>query len=559
MTKKHEQKQKKEKSLPALPFKNQLTNGVILLLILALFSLSAFFMTDKILEPTNLGKLLPAEQTIGFLTIDINSLQNDITLPSDYILNYDNLSKMVASYLNQESFDMLGEWFDGQSAIAFLSDPDGNMDKIYFLGYQDRTKALDFLKTLSAPGEQLASENYEGVTIYSYPTSQNLNVAFISGYMVLSDDASNLELVIDSNKGSASNLKTLANYNTVADNLPYEPTILTFWNIQKYPDIIESYVPIYEVVPEALIKPILAIFTGFGAAVQASEEGFYVQTYTSVEKELLEDNYYLSFPTKYNAGLSAFIPENPTIFIGGLNLRSETERTFEIFDEFHPSASLILQGVLDGVSKKFFGKQINFEEEIYPLLEEEYALSIYKNVEGGKEYLCLLELENQEEKMIYIDTIKKGFLEKQVYSDPYIQTYTLGDGTTGQEIVADPVEILNEKISYEDVEIDKFYLSNDDILGYMTVFDDKFAFATDLDILRKSIDLMKTPNGSLQNSADMDSINALMGSADESSFIDISALKDSEFWGQSFFSAFSSLSSTKNFFDDGVATFHLLK
>jgi len=556
VAKKHEQKQKKQKTLP---FKNQLINGGVLLLVLLIFSLTAFFMTDKILEPTNLGKLLPSEQTIGFITLDVKSLKEDIVLPADYVLNPDNLSNMIASYLNEESFDILTSWFDGQAAIAFLSDPDKNMDKVYFLGYGDRASAIDFLETLLAPEEKLESENYEGVTIYSYPISQNLNVAFISGYMVLSDDKANLELIIDSNKGDASNLKTLANYNTVADNLPYEPTILTFWNIQKYPDIIESYVPIYEVVPEALIKPVLAIFTGFGAAVQASEEGFYVQTYTSVEKDLLEDNYYLSFGTKYTADLTAFIPENQAVFIGGLNLRSEAERTFEIFNEFHPSASLILEGVLDGAVKKFFGEDINFEEEVYPLLEDEYALSVYENDDGEEEYLCLLGLGEQEDKLIYIDTIKKSFLEKQVYSDPYVQTYTLGDGTIGQEIVADEVGISNEKISYEDVEIDKFYLSNGDILGYMTVFDNKFAFATDLDILEKSISLMKAPNGSLQNSEDMNSINSIMGSADEASFIDITSLQDSEFWGQSFFSAFSSLSSAKNFFDDGIATFHLLK
>ena len=154
--------------------------------------------------------------------------------------------------------------------------------------------------------------------------------------------------------------------------------------------------------------------------------------------------------------------------------------------------------------------------------------------------------------------MKKGFLEQQIYSEPYVQTYTLEDGTEGKEIVADLAEILSQNITYEDVEITMFYLSNDETLGYMTVFADNFAFATDLEILKYSIDLMKSPDGSLSASTDMEAINAIMLSADEASYIDLSDLRDSEFWGIEFFSAWDGFSSTKNFFDDGVATFHLL-
>lgn len=532
--------------------------GMMLFIILAALGLLAYFIVVKLLEPTNLASILPEEQTVGFVTVDIYDLAANGNLPADYMYSPESLESTVAMYLGQESFDIAQEWFGGQAAMAMLMGTNQETSSVYFLEYSNRALATDFLKSLTMPEEEIEKTNYQGTTIYSYPLGQNFSATFAGNYLVIAEEMSSLELIIDTASGDSSSLKSYSYYNKVADNLPYNATAITFWDIKKYPNIAESYIPIYEIVPESLISPVLAIFPAFGAAMQTSEDGLYVQTYTAVEKELLGGNSYFSFPDKYRANLAQYLPEGEAIFWGGHDLRRQTQRLLEIFNEFQESAGVIFEAVLRAKAQEYFGDNISLQYDIYPLLENEYALSVYIDEEGNKDYLCMLDLVSQDDKLIHIDTLKKGFLEQQIYSEPYVQTYTLEDGTTGKEIVADLAEILSSDLTYEDVDITMFYLSNEETLGYMTLFANTFAFSTDLDILKHSIDLMKGPDGSLSASEDMDAINAIMRSADEASYINLEDFRDSAMWGMNFFSGFSGISSTKNVFDDGVATFHLL-
>src|SRR3989339_28495 len=568
-TKKHEQKtehkvEPKAEHKPAvkkdtLPLKNKLINGAILLIILTAFSLMAIFMAQKVLEPTNLGNILPANQTVAFATINVADLSTKTTLSEDYSLNPANLEKTVAGYLNQESFDLLKSWFGSQIAIALIADTNQSIEKIYFLEYQSRSEAEKFLNSLTVEDESLSRETYEGHTIYSYSLSQNFSACFISNYMVISQNAEILKLIIDSSKGSSSNLKSLSAYNTIADNLPYDATGIAFWNVELYPDLAASYLPIYDMIPEALIAPVMSIFNGFGAAIQANADGFYIQTYTSVDKELLADNSYFSLVKKYNADLATFIPSEPEMFFGGENLQGEIAKTVSVFQQFNESAAIIFEGILRGAIKDYFGDSIDVDDDVYPIFEDEYAISAYENEEGVKKYLILVGLGDSEEKQIHIDTLKQGFLTQQIYSEPYVKTYVLQDGSEGKEVVADLVEILNEQVVYGSNTIDMFYLSNGTSLAYMTVLNNTLAISTDLDLLKQSVDLMNgSGSESFEDTENMLALTSIIGSADEASVIDIGAMKDSEFWGIEFFSPFSSISSGKNFFDDGIATFHML-
>ena len=544
-----------------LSFKNKLINGGILFVILVAFSLMAVFMTQKVLEPTNLGNILPANQTVAFATIDTSELSTKTTLPETYSLNPANLEQTIAGYFDQESFDLLKDWFNSQVAVALMMGTSQEIEKTYFFEYQDRNTALKFLESITTEGEAVNKENYGSYTIYSYSLSQNFSAALIANYLVISEDTDMLKLIIDTAEGDASSLKSLSAYNTVMDNLPYDATGVVFWNVKLYPDLAASYIPIYDIIPEALITPVMAIFTGFGAVIQATPEGFYIQTYTSVDTNLLEDLSYFGFVKKYNANLTAYIPDGPTMFFGGEDIQGEVKKAVSIFKKFNESAAIIFEGVLRGAAKQYFGENIDLEADIYPVLEDEYSISVYQGDDGVKNYLVLIDLQNQSDKQIHIDTLNQGFLEQQIYSEPYVKTYTLEDGSEGKEIVADLAEILNEKITYGDSTIDMFYLSNGDTLGYTAVSHDKFAMATDLDLLKQSLDLMSdATTGSFADSENMDAVSAIMGSADEASLMDINSMRDSsEFWGVEFFSPFSQISSSKNFFDDGVATFHMLK
>lgn len=544
----------------ALPLKNKLINGAILLIILLAFSLMAIFMAQKVLEPTNLGNILPANQTVAFLTINTNDLSTKTTLPEDYSLSSINLEQAVAGYFDQESFNLLEDWFKSQIAVAMIMDANQSIKKVYFVEYEDRSITMDFLRSITTENEKLITETYEGHMIYSYSLSQNFSASFISNYLVLAETTDLIKLIIDSSEGNSSSLKTLNAYNTIADNLPYNATGMVFWNAKLYPDLVASYLPIYDMLPEALIAPILSIFTGFGASIQASPEGFYIQTYTSVDKNLLEEASYFGFVKKYNAYLADFIPGEPEMFFGGQDLQGEIDKTISVFKQFNESAAIIFEGILRGAVKDYFGDSIDIDTDIYPILEDEYAISVYGNEEGGKDYLVLVGLGDSEEKQIHIDTLKQGFLQQQIYSEPYVQTYILQDGTEGKEVVANLVEILNEKIIYDSAEIDIFYLSNGNSLGYMTVSNDNLVMATDIDMLKQSLDLMNgSGSGSFANSEKMSVVTSIMNSADEASLLDIRSMRDSEFWGIEFFSPFSSISSSKNFFNDGVATFHVLK
>ncbi|MBU1018949.1 MAG: DUF3352 domain-containing protein [Patescibacteria group bacterium] len=512
---------KKTKKAPKFLIKSKLSSGIILFVILLAFSLLAVFMGQKLLEPTNLGKILPAEQTLGFITID--------TTETDIHESY------TEPKYEEEN------WFKGQFAIAYLTDSIDQIQQAQFFSYIDRKLLSTFLDETA-----INQEPYFNSIIYTL--GENIYAAKIANYLATSDSPETIQLIIDSASGDSSNLRSLSAYNTIANNLPYNSTVVTYWDLQKNQNFIQDYVPLHEILPEELIEPVLSIFTAFGAAGHAEADGFQVQTYTAVQKNLLQNGYYFGFLNKYRADLAKYIPENPTFFWGGYDLHSELDHLETLLNQFHSSAGIIFEAILRGKVQEYFGSNTSLEEDVYPMLGEEFALAAYEG-----EYLALIALQDIESQQIHIDTLKKGFLEQQIYSDPYIQTYTLEDGSVGQELVADLTEISSSEMTYEGVNIDVFSLSSGDVLGYMTVFADNFVFATSLPVLEHSIDLMKSPNGSLAASPDMESINDIMVSADEASFIDLESL---EF---EFLPDFSSISSTKNLFNDGISTFHVIK
>lgn len=319
------------------------------------------------------------------------------------------------------------------------------------------------------------------------------------------------------------------------------------------------------------LKPFLKIFQSQGFVLLANGKNLDIQSFTSVNRNELNGLSYLTFNDKYKSQLLSLASENPVLLVGGHNLYKELKRIQEIFRAGTKASSLIFEGLLEAQKQKYFGKDTSLAEDFYPLLKNEYLITVDNNFEKPIVNI-FLEMGDKTLDTPRFEKIVNAFIKTGAIFSPRIQPVILSDGTKGEEIIANTEEITRNSENYKNINITILKLGNLPWNIHYAFLNKILLVSTDLETLKNNISRQtgKAPtdqNKPLQNFTKTDyfqsRIKPVLYSADEffhlkvGALTDIMGLKENQNL-KAFLDPFTNLAVTKNYFDDGVSTIYLI-
>ena len=539
--------------------KQAIFGGALVLIMLSLLVAVGVLLFSKAFKPESIAKILPEKNVIAILEINSNFEHNQIIKAMDLLKNYpeyskENLLKLVETKFNVSYENDLKKWMGRSMGTAFLtSDKEaGGINQFYFAEISGKENIKKFLS-------KEPKINYGGYEIYAM--KQPLYAVSIDDYLIVSQKEEAIYELIDSLQGTR--LYYGDKYRRIDDNMPINKTAFLYIDFEK---INNGFIKNFPVLSEKglsieSLTPFFKIFKAEGFSLIALNDNFVIQSFLSLNPENLEDSQYILFKEKYNAGLTKYVATDALAFWGGKNLEYQLKRMVEVVSGGNEDAMIFINAFIQNYSQKYFGSDISFNEDILPLLENEFALGV-ESIDGKNIYKVLLQLADTENDELMLQDIAKRFAENGGIFDPKIIERKLPDGTVTKEIVAVPESIEKIDSTYKDVIIHGLKIGEREWGIYYAIIGDIAVIATNIDGVKSSIDTDKGDKNSLKDTAIFDyQIAPILESSDEITYFNFKKLfpllLDENSLNQ-YLKPIESFSSGKNYFNDGIVTINYL-
>lgn len=574
---KEEPKPKKEKRKILPPVNMQKLKGAILILVGTLtLVFIGIFLYSKIFRPQSLAKILPAESTIGFFEMNIDPEGSQPKQFFELLKKYpvyqkSALSALVNTVLPLDYEKDLKNWIGRKVGVAFIKpmESEGELQLIGLVETKDQEKMKEFLqsrvlKDIKDGQDALLEEPYKETKIFSYKASQSFYAALLADYLVVSGNKNLLQQLIDGQQSLR--LENDLTYQKVANNLPQGGLGFTYFNTEKLFEALLKNPAFANHKGRDFIalQPFLKIFSAEGVSVFATDHQLRFQQFSAINRSELGGSTYLTFNEKYQGSLIKLASETPILFVGGHDLTKELKRLEEIFKGGTKASSLLFEGLVEAQKQKYFGKDIGLEQDIYPLLQGEYLVTVDGTFEQPVTTF-FFELTDKNTDLQRIEKIANAFIKISAIFEPKIQEVTLPDGTKGQEVVASPEQITRTDADYQGIRTVSLKLGDLTWGINYAVLENTLVMSSNLETLQKIIDRFQGRLGSNLSNQELfvKNVQPLLRTADEMIHLKLGALteamgitKDSVL--QPYLLPFGSLTVTKNFFDDGISTIYVV-
>ena len=556
--------------------KQRLKGAVMIIIGIVLLAFAGTFVIIKLLRPQSIAQYLPANSTFGFaeVNIDGNSDQDKklFKIFEKYpVYQSGNIIKLVELLLPVDYQKDLQPWVGRKAGIVLMkqSQDDDNVKMVLMVENRDQNKTLEFLKgrVLVNGNDQLVSEQYNGETLYRYQSGQSYNFTFINNYLVAAGNADLLKELVDAQGQNITKLRDDPNYMKVANNLPPGGLVFAYIDSNKLLKTILKN-PVFQsqnAKDIIAMQPFLSVFSAMGISAVATDNNLSIQTFDVIDRSQLNGATYLTYSDKYQGKLLDLAEENPILFAGGHDLTKEIKRIGEIFNGATDTENLIFQGLLEAQKQKYFGKDISLNDDIYPLLQNEYLMTVENNFEEPV-ITVFLELSDRAKDMGRIEKIVNGFMKMSAIFSPVVREVTLPDGTKGEELVTSTEQISRTDNTYQGVTMTTLRLGNLPwSINYAVLDDNTFVVTTSPEALNAIIDRkIKGISAGLRGSVDFNTtVYPLLRSADEIFNIKLGALTEFLSLDQNeilkpYVEPLKSLTMAKNYFDDGISTTYVI-
>lgn len=509
------------------------SEGVLAVAVLLLAVIIGFFIYVRLTMLPNLAAILPAEQTYAYGVFSL----------SDYVNSKATLPMLTAPFegflkkpLNE--LDFIGD----KVGMAFIDEKE-----VYFIKIKSQSKALDYFESIKASDEALKFDTFENKKIYFYEKSFPFKFAFFGGILALSYKDEPLKLMASVAHGKLENLKSTNNFSNVRSRLPYFSSGFFYANLPSSRLYIAQMFATLGVTEPGFLESIFQLFPSFGATVKMEANGWYLETFTAVDKSKIDNKGFFRYDSKYEHKFLSYLPNDYLFEWGGHSVKDQIFRMTDLLDSLHSSASLIFKSSIQAAAEKYFGKGTSLENDIYPILNDEYLFAW--NPLEAKKFTFLLELNPANSTIAY--RLKDTFVMNYKYKNQY-ETQVTVDGKTFTETRADLSSLSQIEKKYDNK---LYYLINagDKTLAAIYI-DDNFLLLTENEAsLLSTLDII---NGKKEGRS-LNKFSSILTGSDELSLLNLSMLKDDNVL-KTLLKDFQSVATTRKVFDDGIFTRHSL-
>ncbi|MBA4336917.1 hypothetical protein C0416_04070 [bacterium] len=538
--------------------------GVLLLVFII------FAVVSRVFRPQDIAVMLPKDGVVAVMQVSVNSgheqIQRFYEELNKYELYHPETLKSLLNGALEVDFDKdISPWLNRQVGFALVEKQaeKGQVDVLLFFETKDKNATLEFLKSrgLKTQEDYLLTTNHNGVDIYRYALSQTYNFMFVGKYLVVANNEAVLQSVVD----SKAKLKSNPSYQKVSQNLPINNLFFAYTDAGKLIDVLKNNEGFMSEKGRELLafEPFLKLYKAFGVTAVMENGNLAVQTFTSLDEEYLSGKELIGFDTKFRSNLLDYASEDVVFYAGGFDLQKQINRYSDLMSAGGEVSYLIFEGVLQSQKDKYLGQEIDLNEDVYPLLQGEYAFLVNKN-DQNESVSVILELADPLRDRDKIESIVDSFVRKSAILAPKVVEVELEDGTKMQEIQTVPEEISRSTENYKGYEINVLTVGTNTWGFYYIIIDNVLVISTHQSQIHASIDLFEDSGKSLKNgNVFRESISPVIRTTDEILYFDLGyALNKIGFMPELFagyLEPFKSIGSGTNYFKDGISSIHYIK
>jgi hypothetical protein len=574
---KQEKPVKERKPVP----KQKIFGGLLTAIMLTLFVYVSMLLFSGAFGPTPLAEILPEEQTVAFLEINTNIDHTQLVKAKELLhettYSIDEKTAFLEDLINTSVDENIKPWLGRQLGLAeilYSREEEGeSLATVYFVETIGKQQTESTLKMIAGNNlsefENTGSETGEISKFTLRNPSEDrskdkqIYTTFIDSYLVIAPDTPvGLDILLKAQKEETPKIASSGKYEAVYDKTPFNKIAFIYLNfdhelsslMQKYGVYTESKLL------NSAVQPFALIFNSEGLALTAKDNYFEVEAFMSLEESFLGANRFVTYKEDYDADLTQFIPVKLDVFWGGESIERQVKRIITLLSEGNDTTNEIFEGVLNSYTEKYFGSSVSLIEDIYPLVQNEFALGARLEGDEGKDkFLLILELSNPTEDAIRLQKIANNFISSGAVFEPHIEEHELPDGTVSKEIVATPEELIKSESKYNDIIVYEMETESGGWGVYYTVFEEKAFISTNKEYLEASLNL--AVNGdeyseeyptNIKDSPIYDiHIAPALSSVDEVAYFDVT-----KFWPES--ELIKSLSTGKEYLKNGVKAYYYI-
>jgi hypothetical protein len=470
--------------------------GTLLVLILGtLLVVVAAHLFQKGFRPTPVADLIPEDKVSAFLEIstyqDHTQLTKAIALLEGTEYSQENLKTLAYEKFHLHLEDEVPAWLGRQiAAVEFESDPEKPLQTVYFVETINRNSTINYLKEKFSTKESIDENNSK---IYTIETEVlPIHAGILKDYLVFSIDKKSIEILLSPTNETATKVSSTDDYGTVQSHMPYN--VLAFLYINQntaYDKLLSKF---NEISGSSLYStattPFQELTLNQGFTLSARDDHFEIISFLKFSEPYLKGNKYISKRQRYSAELTSLIPADVEIFWGGQNIDLQSKKLISVLSEGAQSTSEVFEGVIQNYIEKYLGPSVSLEEDVYPLLQNEFAFAMTRETEAAESaYSFILELDNSNEDLLRIQKIANNFASIGAVFEPHVVEFELEDGTKTKEIVATQEDLEKTESTYADIPVYEMTTIDKSWGAYYSIYKDKLIISTAKDELIRILEL----------------------------------------------------------------------
>ncbi len=546
--------------------KKKLFGSVLVVIMLSILVSAGYLLFQKAFRAEPIAKLLPEDSTVAILEINTNFEHNQIIKAFNLLKNQEDYNKEkligdLEKWLSVSYENDMKPWLGRQIGVAIINSKKekGSVDELYFAEFISKPNVDKFLAKYN-PSENV----YTGQKTYMITDQKGAQkfVTFINNYIFFSPTEQAIYQLLDSQK-SSDKVYGSKKYREIDSGLPLNRTAFFYVNFDQVNDGFFQHFPFLSEsgISSKILQPFFKTFDAEGATLIAMDDNFAIQSFLNIDPEIVDNAQYLSFQKKYDAQLAKYMSPDILAFWGGENLEYQLKKVIELLAGGDGSTLTLFDRILQNYTQKYFGQEADFKEDVLPFFQNEFAI-VFEKINEKNNYKLLFELESPQSDAVKLHQLADSFATVGAIFEPKVNEYKLQDGTAAKEIVAVPEEIIKTETNYENITIYELKIGKEKGGIYYSIIDNVAVVADSIDSVKNTIDLAKDKKPNLRASKlFFDDIEPILNSSDEVAYFNIDAVLPSIFKQKpapKILNIIDSLSSGRNYFNDGVMTINYL-
>lgn len=505
-----------------------------------------------------LSELLTNDKVITLIEINTNADHTQMVKAENLLKNSKysliNSVKKLNERLSVDVEKDIKPWLGRNIGMAEIKLPDEELATVFFLETISRKASDEFLQKIAEKNlSEIRSEGDIQSFALRYPGEDRsrdvrMYTEYLEDYVVFSSSDKAVRSVISKENKTSKKVANGDEYGKAQKNLPINKIVSFFMDFDKAGDgFFQKYGNILP--PEFLnsaIKPFAALFSSEGAVLTVSDNTFVAKSFINLNSSYLKGNKHTSSKEKYAADLMNYAVDDAYIFWGGQNLEKQVKKFVAVLSEGEESVNRVFEEMLKNYAEKYFGSSISMEDDIYPLVTDEFLLTVSKK-DSKNAYTLLLKLNSPMDNGLKLQKLANNFISSGAVFEPHIETRKLPDGTEAKELVAAPEELVRSESTYKDIIVYAIETESKNGGVYYSIFDSIAIISTNKKALTENLDVaLGAGQNSLRKSKIFaNQIQPLMSYSDEISYFDLSQILQKETF-------IKSLSTNREYLSDGI-------